>query len=429
MKSFTPRISTDAQGESMLRHLFALLALLLMTACQPGQMYLGDPEMPYPPERAPELGDILHIPTGVYVEQQSMLEHTRRVQAIYVGETHDNPASHRLQLDVLRYLSDTNPGKVTLAMEMFTPEQQPVLDQWVAGQLSEKEFLKQVGWFKNWRMNFALYRDLLTFCRDRQVPVLALNANKELQKKVGQIPFEELTAEEQQHLPEMDQNDPYQRAMVEAVFSDHDMGENMLDGFQRVQTLWDETMAQNVADFLLKTDQDQQVVVIAGGNHVRYGYGIPRRVFRRVPASYLLIGSYELRIAEGKNPVTMNVVAPDYPMPPYHFMTYTEYEVLENPGVKLGIMLDDSDDGILIKGVIPDSVAEKSGLLKDDTLTLMDDIELKEPFDLIYELNKLAVGAKITLSLKRGEETLTIPVKFTETEPKHQDMGMKHGNK
>ena len=417
----------------MQKQLLALLSLLslllLMTACAPGHKHLGNPEAPYPPEREPQIGDILHVPTGVYVAQQAMFDQVERVQAVYVGETHDNPASHRLQLDILRHLATVNPGKISLGMEMFTPKQQPVLDRWSAGELDEKAFLKEVGWFKNWRMNFALYRDLLTFCKENRIPVLALNANKALQKKVGRVPFEELTAEEQEQLPDLDMNDPYQRAMAEAVFSDHKMGDNMLDGFQRVQTLWDETMAQNVAAYLRSVDKDHQIVVIAGGNHVRYGYGIPRRVFRRVPASYLLIGSKEIQISEEKQGRLMNVVAPNYPMPPYHFVKMTEYEDIENPGVKMGIMLDEADEGLLIKAVIPGSVAEKSGVLQDDIFTKMDDIELKEPFDLIYELNRMAVGDKIEITLKRGEETLTLPVEFTEAEPKHQSMGMKHGKK
>ncbi len=413
----------------MQRQFFALLALLLMTACAPGHKHLGNPESPYHPEREPQVGDILHLATGIYVDKQTVFEQAGRAQIVYVGETHDNPASHRLQLEILQALSQQNPGNVSLAMEMFAPEQQPILDRWVEGELSEKEFLKEVGWFKNWRMNFALYRDLLTFCRDNNIPVLALNANKVLQKKVGRTPFEELSAEEQDQLPEMDLGDPYQRAMLESVFSGHMSGESMFDGFQRVQTLWDETMAQNLAAYLQTVDKTHQVVVIAGGNHVRYGYGIPRRVFRRVPASYLLVGSQEIVIPEDKQDRLMDVAKPSYPMPPYHFVQYTEYEDLPNPGVKLGIMLGEDEKGLLIEGVLPGSVAEKSGLLKDDVLTQMDEIELKEPFDLIYELNQKAVGAKINLTLQRGEETLTIPVEFTEKEPKHQGMGMKHGKK
>ncbi|MBE9487130.1 MAG: ChaN family lipoprotein, partial [Chloroflexi bacterium] len=212
-----------------LLQLTLLILLLLMTGCQSESMLLGNPETPYPPVREPLVGDILHLPTGIYVTAAAMYDQASRAQVVYVGETHDNPASHRLQIDILQALAASNPGKVSLAMEMFTPKQQPGLDRWVAGELTEKEFLKDVDWLTSWRMNFALYRDLLTFCRDQQIPILALNANKDLQKQVSRTPFAELTTEQQQLLPELDHSDPYQRAMVEAVFSDHKMGQTTLD--------------------------------------------------------------------------------------------------------------------------------------------------------------------------------------------------------
>ena len=161
----------------MLRHYFALLTLLLLiTACQPGHQHLGNPELPYPPEREPQVGDILHLPTGIYVDKQVLFDQAARAQVVFVGETHDNPAAHRLQLEILQALEARNPGKIALAMEMFTPEQQAVLDRWVAGELSEKEFLKQVDWFKNWKMDFALYQPLLEAARVKRTPVIALNA-------------------------------------------------------------------------------------------------------------------------------------------------------------------------------------------------------------------------------------------------------------
>ncbi len=408
----------------MLRRYFALLALLFMTACQAGPQHLGNPELPYPPEREPQIGDILHLPTGLYVDKQVLFDQAARVQVVFVGETHDNPAAHQLQLEILQALERRNPGKISLAMEMFTPEQQAVLDRWVAGELSEKEFLKQVGWFKNWKMDFDLYQPLLEAARAGQIPVIALNANKALQRKVGRTPFAELSDEEREQLPEM-VDDPYQAAATKAFFSGHTMGGAAADGFQRVQTLWDESMAENLANYLQSAaGKDRQIVVIAGGNHVRYGYGIPRRMFRRVPASYLIVGSLEIEIPESRKQQLMDLTLPQFPMPAYQFLQYTRYEELPQKGVKLGIMIDAAENGILIKGVLPGSLAEEVGLLKDDLLTKLDGtIELKEPFDLIFELKQKQLGAKIKLTVVRAEETLLVPVEFSEREP-HK---MKHG--
>ena len=404
--------------------LLLLVVVMSLSACQPTQQIIGNPERPYPPAKEPVIGDILHLPTGIYVSQAEMLEQTLRVQVIFVGETHDNPASHRLQEEILEALQQRNPDRVTLAMEMFTPSQQATLDRWVAGNLSEKDFLKQVGWYRNWSMNFAFYRNLLTFCRDHQIPILALNAEKELTQKVGRSAFKDLSIEEQQHLPQMDYNDPYQTAMVKAFHAGHKSGQAMEDGFQRVQTLWDESMAENLADYLKGREKNHQVMVVAGGNHVRYGFGIPRRMFRRIPASYLLIGSEEIHIPDDKQDRLMDVKKPEFPMPPYHFMLFTAYEDLPNAGVKLGIMLGQAEGGLIIREVMPGSIAEKYDLRKDDLLTHIDGQVLKEPFDLIYELQQKTPGDTIELTLERITEKTKKTIHVDEgefTETKHTE--------
>jgi uncharacterized iron-regulated protein len=51
--------------------------------------------------------------------------------------------------------------------------------------------------------------------------------------------------------------------------------------FLQAQVLWDETMAEKIAQFV-KANPDYQVVVLAGKGHIVYGYGIPSRVERRL---------------------------------------------------------------------------------------------------------------------------------------------------
>ena len=57
-------------------------------------------------------------------------------------------------------------------------------------------------------------------------------------------------------------------------------------------------MADSVAR-QLEAEPDRQVVVLAGEGHVGYGYGIPNRVKRRLPAveqvSVEFIGANEVR--------------------------------------------------------------------------------------------------------------------------------------
>ncbi|PNU20589.1 hypothetical protein C2E25_06860 [Geothermobacter hydrogeniphilus] len=408
-----------------LHSLWLLLLLALLGGCSGVGMSRPDnPEMPYPPPRAPQVGDVLHFPTGLYVSREAMLSVVADARVVYVGETHDNPASHRLERDVLQAMADRWPGQVALGMEMFTPAQQQVLDAWVAGALTEKEFLKQSNWYGTWRMDFGLYRDLLQLARERRIPIRGLNAEKDLVRAVGRKGLDALTLEQRRQVPEMDLEDPYQNELVEAIYGGHSAGHAMLDGFRRVQTLWDETMAQNVAAYLQQPGNEQlHMLVIAGGNHVRNGFGIPRRVFRRLPTSYALVGSKEIVIPKERRDRLMNVSIPAFPMPPYDYLVYTRYEINDAGKVKLGVMLGEDDGKVTVGGVAPESNAERAGIRQGDVILKIGDQQVKESFDLVYVINQLKPGDEKTLLIERDGRQMEVRVTFEKSKPMH------HGKK
>ncbi|MGH8630304.1 MAG: ChaN family lipoprotein, partial [Burkholderiales bacterium] len=65
----------------------------------------------------------------------------RDVQYVLLGESHDQADHHRWQLHTLGMLLALR-GSLVIGMEMFPREAQPVLDRWVAGELSEAELLR-----------------------------------------------------------------------------------------------------------------------------------------------------------------------------------------------------------------------------------------------------------------------------------------------
>jgi uncharacterized iron-regulated protein len=386
-------------------HLAAALSLLAVTACNPaGKQLMGDPQTPYPLRSPPKVGEIVHLPTGTVVSLAQMLAVAGDARVVYLGEAHDNPASHRLELQTLQGLEERHPGKTALGMEMFNRSQQPALDAWVAGKLGEKAFLRESHWFDNWKMDFAYYRDLLTFARDRHIPVIALNAEKGLVQAVRNKPLDELSAGEKAQMPEFDQTDPYQRGMVEGIFRGHSHGTMHLDGFLRAQTLWDETMAESAARYLASQEgHDRHLLVVAGGNHVSYGFGIPRRVFRRFPTSYLIIGGQEIVVSPEKRKEMMDVELPDFPMVPYDFLAYLAYEELPKTGVLLGVMFEPAPAGrgLLVSKVVPGSNAERAGVEQGDLMLSLDGEPLADSFDLVYAVKQKQIGDRSTLQVER----------------------------
>src|SRR5262245_34401018 len=89
------------------------------------------------------------VATGAYVPERVFDTHTKgfsdfevmladlaRADAVFVGEQHDDPNTHRLELAVVEGL--TRRGvPVVVAMEMFERDVQPVIDQYVAGAITE----------------------------------------------------------------------------------------------------------------------------------------------------------------------------------------------------------------------------------------------------------------------------------------------------
>jgi uncharacterized iron-regulated protein len=376
------------------------------------QQPIGNPEAPYAPKDELAVGDIYHLPTGVKVTAEQMNAAISDARIIYVGETHDNPAAHRVELQVLKAVAARYPNQVSLGLEMFNPGQQEVLDRWVAGELDEKTFLKEVNWFSNWKMDFAYYSDLLHFAREAQIPIIGLNATRDTVKAVGRYSLDELDAETRRKLPEFDLQDPYQTAMVDAIYADHSQGKAMLDGFLRIQTLWDETMAENIVKTLEGKAEDHRMVVMAGGNHVRFGFGIPRRVYRRLPTSYTLVGSRELVIPEEKQDRLMDVDLPRFPMPPYDYIVYTEYESLPGGKVKLGVRMTDESGRVIVEAVVPGSTAADAGVLEGDIIVEIDEAVINESFDLVYEINQRNSGDQAKLVVERGGEQIELDLTF-----------------
>jgi len=408
---------------SLRLHRLCALLPLLVCACTAPAPPAGRAETPYPLDPPPQIGDIVHLATGVRVSDAQMLNIAGDSRLVYIGETHDNPASHRLELEILRAMAERYPDRLALGMEMFTPVQQPVLDRWSAGELDEKAFLRAVNWYGTWQGDFDYYRDLLLFVRDRQIPVIGLNADKKTVQAVSRH-WDTLNGEESAALPELDLDDPYHTAMVEAIYGDHVQGEGRLAGFARVQALLDETMAESIVNFLQSPrGESRHLVVLAGGNHVRYGFGIPRRVFRRMPLSYTLIGSRELEIPADKQDRLMNVSLPYYPMRPYDFLVYTGYEDLPVEKVKLGVQFAGREDGegLKVLGVVDGSAAAAAGIKEGDVLLRLDGEKLNDSFDLVYAIGQKRAGARITLDIERDDQNQQLDVVL-------QPLPARHGN-
>lgn len=215
------------------------------------------------------------------------LQELANADVVYLGETHDRPEDHKIQLQIVQELQARN-RKVAIAMEMFQQPYQDILNRYLAGQLSEQELVQQSEYNQRWGFSWEYYAPILRFAKEKQLPVLALNTPSEITRSVARAGLESLTEQQRQLVPPFSEirtdNAEYRKLMAENFQQHQHSGHGNSADFERffqAQVLWDETMAAGIAKFL-KANPNYQVVVLVGQGHTIYGYGIPSRVARRV---------------------------------------------------------------------------------------------------------------------------------------------------
>ncbi|MGQ4649978.1 ChaN family lipoprotein [Lyngbya aestuarii] len=244
-------------------------------------------------------------PEQQQLTQQKILKELIKADVVYLGETHSSAADHQAQLAIMQALYQENP-KIAIAMEMFQRPYQDILDQYLAGKITEAQLIEQTEYEQRWGFPWEYYAPLVRFAKANQLPVLALNAPTEVTRQVARNGIESLTKEERQYIPPLSEirtdNAEY-RQMVQKLYEQHHQAgqgnSSSLEGFFTTQVLWDETMAQAIAQFL-ETNPDYQVVVLAGLGHLVYSYGIPSRVARRLENRQLLQSTVLLGVSEAE---------------------------------------------------------------------------------------------------------------------------------
>lgn len=221
-----------------------------------------------------------------------ILQELKQADVVYLGETHDRLADHQAQLNILQALYQQN-RKIAIAMEMFQRPFQEAIDQYLAGNITEAQLIEQTEYEQRWGFPWDYYAPLLRFAKINQLPVLALNTPTEVSRQVARNGLESLTVAERQYIPPLAEirtdNAEYRQMVQQAYEQHHQAGHGNSSSFERfftVQVLWDETMADTIAQFL-QANPDYQVVVLAGKGHIVYGYGIPSRVARRLNNSLI----------------------------------------------------------------------------------------------------------------------------------------------
>ena len=248
-----------------------------------------------------------YVPQRVYDTRQkgftdfeSMLADLARADVVFVGEQHDDPNTHRLELAVLEGLLRR---KVTMvvAMEMFERDVQASLDQYLAGAITEDQFLKDA---RPWPRYATDYRPLVEFARAHHIGAIGSNVPRRIASDVsknGLSVVEALGADRRlaaRELPCSTTGEYYDR-FLEAMGGHPAPGDPKAaetqarnDRFYLAQCVKDETMGESIAEaFDRHAAQRATIVHFNGAFHSDYAQGTAAAARRRLPGRRVAVVS------------------------------------------------------------------------------------------------------------------------------------------
>jgi uncharacterized iron-regulated protein len=295
------------------------VALAFLVAC--GGHYGGKPATPKKPKGEASVGiekaalpyAILDAHTGRQIDTEQFWQKLGTSRVVCVGEDHNNPHHHWVQLEVMSQLAGHFKGKkLALGMEMFQRPFQGLLDDYAAQRIDEPTLLSRSGWDDRWGYDYGFYGPTIRAAVAAGAALLALNAPRELTKAVARKGLAGLAPDEKAQLPEINLDDKTHRAWFDSLMEgmggtsghstkkpaddkDPDKKDESneeqpamppghpampsADNIYAAQVVWDESMADGAAKWA-QANAGGELVLLAGNGHC-HDSAIVNRVKRR----------------------------------------------------------------------------------------------------------------------------------------------------
>ena len=270
-----------------MRLLLLLLLAPLLAACQAVLPPLPAWQSPEGREHA-ELGQIHELRTGQRLTPQQLLERLAGAPRLLVGERHDNPDHHALQLWLLQALAARR-EQGSLLLEMLTPDQQgrvAAARRAIAAGQTIDDLPGALAWQRGW--DWTLYGPILRHALAQPYPLLAANLQRSEVLRIYRQPTPlNGTASTTGAVRE---------ALLKQIREAHcgKLPDSQLPAMLAVQQGRDRRMAEA----LLAAPQPS--LLLAGAHHVRRDLGVPLHL-RDLGAE---AGSLVLILAEVGQPVS-----------------------------------------------------------------------------------------------------------------------------
>ena len=187
-----------------------------------------------------------------------------KADVLFFGEDHNDSIGHYLEAALFKRLHSKYPLKTALSLEMFHTDVQPEVDEYLAGLISEKNFVKEG---RAWG-NYKDYKPLMEYAKQNKLKVIAANAAARYSNAVtmgGLKVLENFPKTSFNFLPPLPIDTAqgrYYEKFTETL-GGHSMGSMKI---YQTQNLWDATMAWSINKFL-KANRGFKVFQLNGRFH------------------------------------------------------------------------------------------------------------------------------------------------------------------
>jgi len=331
----------------------------------------------------------------------AILQQESDARVILVGEQHTRMDHHQIQLETMRYLHEQDID-IAIGVEWFQQPFQSHLNDFLAGRITEKQLLHKTEYFDRWVYDYRLYQPILLYAREHGIPVVALNAARELSKAVTKKSFQDLPDELQQQLPSsFDWSDKAYEKRLEKVFKMHPNFSGTFEGFLRGQLLWDESMAESAANYL-KKHPEKRMLVFAGTGHIEYGSGIPNRIKRRIEEKVI-------SILPSESPAGVTPNKADY-------LVFSQTDRLPQVGL-IGAFLNTKGDAVVIKDKTETGAISETDIEAGAVIVGIDDVKVATLADFKLEMMNRSPGDEIQLHYRdsiddSSDDVKTVKIKL-----------------
>jgi len=351
-----------------------------------------------------------YVPAGESFRPAAPAEALRPLadrQVVLLGEQHDRADHHRWQLQTLAALQAQKPGLV-IGFEMFPRRVQPALDAWVAGELTEPEFLQRSDWNNVWGFDAGLYLPLFHFARLNRLPMVALNVDRALLRAVSARGWDGTDESVREGVTRPAAPlESYERELFE-VFRQHPGPDAAAAGrddprfrrFVESQQTWDRAMAEAIAA-ALRRHPGRQAVAIMGRGHTGRG-GVPHQLADLGVGGIAVLLPWErggdcAGLRPGVADAVFGVEAP---------------RADARARARLGVSLAPAEAGVRIDAVESGSIASAAGMRRGDLLLEIAGERVRSASDVQRAVGRQPPGTWLPLRVRRDGGEVELIAKF-----------------